>query len=377
MSPERMSAINLAGKYELVNDQERNMYFERAGRIEMIPSKPCSTQRDLALAYTPGVALPCEEIHNDPANAYRYTNKGNLVAVVTNGTAVPGLGDIGPHAAKPFMESLVSVYKTVADLDLFDLEISSNDPDEFVMALNAFQPSFGGILVVGIKAPDCYHIGSLAKQRQSIPVLLESTGVAVAMGAAVLNISRLLGKSLEQLRFSCIGKNELKKAFLKHLSLLGINSKSIDLYKSDSLEFGMLLSRDYDVLIFFEDQPEFILKGFKELKGNPLIILANKKLSEIVPVLEKIKPDAIIVPFDPILKNGIDGALSCPYLLRHAMNNRFPCISAKMLISATYAIANAVNLEELTRTENPIICPEIMNNNLYPIFDYHFRRFHQ
>ncbi|HEX4825983.1 MAG TPA: malic enzyme-like NAD(P)-binding protein, partial [Candidatus Polarisedimenticolaceae bacterium] len=178
----------------------------RRGKIEVTWTKPCATQRDLSLAYTPGVADPCREIHADPAAAYEYTAKGNLVAVVTNGTAVLGLGDIGPLAGKPVMEGKAVLFKRFADIDVFDIELDTKDPEEIIRIVRALAPTFGGINLEDIKAPECFRIEEELKASIGIPVFHDDQhGTAIISGAALLNALRLVGKAIAEVRIVFAG----------------------------------------------------------------------------------------------------------------------------------------------------------------------------
>src|ERR1700688_2886993 len=187
------------------------------GKISVTPTKPCSTQRDLSLAYTPGVAIPCLEIEKQPALAYRYTAKGNLVAVITNGTAVLGLGNIGALAGKPVMEGKAVLFKRFADIDVFDLEPATEDPEELIRAVKLLEPSFGGINLEDIRAPECFEIERRLKAEMQIPVFHDDQhGTAIISGAALLNALQLAGKSIAEVRivFSGAGAAALSCARL-------------------------------------------------------------------------------------------------------------------------------------------------------------------
>ena len=173
----------------------------RRGKIEVVPSKPCQTQRDLSLAYTPGVAEPCRDIHANPDDAYLYTAKGNLVAVVSNGTAVLGLGNIGALAGKPVMEGKGVLFKRFADIDVFDIELKTQDPDEIIKAVELLEPTFGGINLEDIKAPECFYIEEQLKKTMNIPVFHDDQhGTAIISGAALLNALELTGKKIEDVK---------------------------------------------------------------------------------------------------------------------------------------------------------------------------------
>src|SRR5579864_8997249 len=188
-----------------------------AGKVSIRPTKPCLTQRDLSLAYTPGVAVPCMAIHHDPSLAYKYTSKGNLVAVVTNGTAVLGLGNIGPLAGKPVMEGKGVLFKRFADIDVFDIEVNSENPDEVIRLCQLLEPTFGGINLEDIKAPECFFIEEELRKTMKIPVFHDDQhGTAIISGAALLNALKLTGKSIGEVRivFSGAGAAALSCAGL-------------------------------------------------------------------------------------------------------------------------------------------------------------------
>src|SRR5574339_755285 len=176
------------------------------GKISIVPTKPCRTQRDLSLAYTPGVAVPCLEIHEDPSKVYQYTAKGNLVAVVSNGTAVLGLGNIGPAAGKPVMEGKGVLFKRFAGIDVFDIELATEDPKEIIRACQLLEPTFGGINLEDIKAPECFAIEEELRDALSIPVFHDDQhGTAIVVGAAVLNGLEIQGKPASSARVVIAG----------------------------------------------------------------------------------------------------------------------------------------------------------------------------
>src|SRR5579863_3517062 len=186
-----------------VTKQEALDYHQgsRPGKIEVTPTKPCRTQRDLSLAYTPGVADPCLEIQKNPQDAYKYTARGNLVAVVSNGSAVLGLGDIGALAAKPVMEGKAVLFKRFADVDVFDIEVDSHDPDEIIKVCQLLEPTFGGINLEDIKAPECFYIEETLKKTMRIPVFHDDQhGTAIISGAALINALEIVGKKIGEIR---------------------------------------------------------------------------------------------------------------------------------------------------------------------------------
>src|SRR5262249_2873136 len=198
------------------------------GKIAVTPTKPCATQRDLSLAYTPGVAIPCLEIEKQPGLAYRYTGKGNLVAVVTNGTAVLGLGNIGPLAGKPVMEGKGVLFKRFADIDVFDLELAATDPKDVIRACQMLEPTFGGINLEDIKAPDCFVIEEELRRTLRIPVFHDDQhGTAIIVGAALLNALILVGKKIEDVIAVCNGGGAASIACAEHAVRLGLKRENI------------------------------------------------------------------------------------------------------------------------------------------------------
>ncbi len=190
----------------------------RPGKIEISPTKPCRTQRDLSMAYTPGVAQPCLEIHNNPHDAFKYTGRANLVAVVTNGTAVLGLGDIGALAGKPVMEGKAVLFKRFADVDVFDLEINSHDPDEVIKVCQLLEPTFGGINLEDIKAPECFYIEETLKKTMKIPVFHDDQhGTAIISGAALLNALEVVGKESRRSARWCSTAQELRESHARSI----------------------------------------------------------------------------------------------------------------------------------------------------------------
>jgi malate dehydrogenase (oxaloacetate-decarboxylating)(NADP+) len=194
----------------------------RPGKIEVIPTKEAKTQKDLSLAYSPGVAIPCTEIKNNPADVYKYTAKGNLVGVITNGTAVLGLGNIGAEASKPVMEGKAVLFKIFADIDVFDIEINETDPDKFVQIVKSLEPTFGGINLEDIKAPECFYIEKRLREEMNIPVMHDDQhGTAIISSAALLNALELQKKKIEKSKFVVNGAGAAAMACIKLYVSLG------------------------------------------------------------------------------------------------------------------------------------------------------------
>src|SRR3989440_835307 len=213
---------------ELTESALRYHRIPRPGRIEVVPTKPLATQRDLSLAYSPGVAAACHEIVRDPATAAELTARANLVGVVTNGTAVLGLGPIGPLAAKPVMEGKAVLFKKFAGLDCFDIELNERDPDKLIDMIVALEPTFGGINLEDIKAPECFYIERKCRERMKIPVFHDDQhGTAIIVGAAVVNGLRVVGKELANVKLGCSGAGAAALACLDLLVSLGIKRENI------------------------------------------------------------------------------------------------------------------------------------------------------
>src|SRR5690349_20555690 len=200
----------------------------RPGKIEVIPTKEAKTQRDLSLAYSPGVAEPCKEIATNKEDVYKYTAKGNLVGVISNGTAVLGLGDIGPEASKPVMEGKGVLFKIFADIDVFDIEVNEKDPEKFVQIVTALEPTLGGINLEDIKAPECFYIEQKLRERLNIPVFHDDQhGTAIISGAALLNGLELVGKRIQDVKLVSSGAGAAAIACLDLMVGLGIDRKNI------------------------------------------------------------------------------------------------------------------------------------------------------
>ena len=237
----------------------------RPGKIEVIPTKPSNGQRDLSIAYSPGVAEPCLEIHQNPEDVFKYTARGNLVAVITNGTAVLGLGDLGPEASKPVMEGKGVLFKIFADIDVFDLELNLTDPDKFVEAVKALEPTFGGINLEDIKAPDAFHIEKRLKEEMDIPVMHDDQhGTAIITGAALINALELVGKDISKVKVVFNGAGASAISCAKLYISLGV--KPDNLFMLDSK--GVInTSRDTNTLS--TEKKDFIRDTeYSDLKGH-------------------------------------------------------------------------------------------------------------
>ena len=220
---------------KIIRNQEALDYHSkgRPGKIEVIPTKATKTQRDLSLAYSPGVAIPCLEIEENPEKAYLYTAKGNLVAVISNGTAVLGLGNIGALAGKPVMEGKAVLFKIFADIDVFDIEINENDPEKFVQIVAALEPTFGGINLEDIKAPECFYIEQKLKERLHIPVMHDDQhGTAIISAAALLNALEIQKKKINKVKFVVNGAGAAAMACVQLYVALGANPDNFLMFDS-------------------------------------------------------------------------------------------------------------------------------------------------
>jgi malate dehydrogenase (oxaloacetate-decarboxylating)(NADP+) len=201
----------------------------RPGKIEVVPTKPHNTQYDLSLAYTPGVAQPCLEIHKQPGDVYRYTAKGNLVAVISNGTAVLGLGDIGPMAGKPVMEGKGLLFKIFADVDVFDIEVNEKDPKKLIEVVKAIAPTFGGINLEDIKAPECFEIEKTLKRELDIPVFHDDQhGTAIISAAGLMNALEICNKSIETIRVVVSGAGAAAVSCIKLYYTMGVKPENVE-----------------------------------------------------------------------------------------------------------------------------------------------------
>jgi len=344
----------------------------RPGKIEVVPTKEAKTQRDLSLAYSPGVAEPCKEIHAKPETVYKYTAKGNLVAVISNGTAVLGLGDIGPEAGKPVMEGKGVLFKIFADIDVFDIEINEKDPEKFVQIVKALEPTFGGINLEDIKAPECFYIEKKLKEQLNIPVMHDDQhGTAIISAAALLNALEIQKKRIEKARFVVNGAGAAAMACImlyialgaKHENFLVFDRKGV-LYKgrADMEEMKqrfanasaeMSLSdamKDADVFIGLSVGNVVTPDMLKSMAKNPIVFAMANPDPEIA------WEDAILARKDVIVATGrsdypnqVNNVLGFPYIFRGALDVRARQINEAMKLAAVNALA------ELAKTPVPDI----------------------
>ena len=341
------------------------------GKISVTPTKPCHTQRDLSLAYTPGVAIPCLEIEKQPGLAYRYTAKGNLVAVVTNGTAVLGLGNIGPLASKPVMEGKGVLFKRFADIDVFDLELAASDPKDVIRACQMLEPTFGAINLEDIKAPDCFIVEEELRRTMHIPVFHDDQhGTAIIVGAALLNALLLVNKKIEEVKVVCNGGGAASIACAEHALNLGMKRENIIMcdiagvvYEGRTVEMNPYKARfarktemrtlseamrGADVFIGLSVgncvTPEMLLA----MADRPIVFaLANPDPEIPYDVVVKTRPDAIVATGRSDFPNQVNNLLGFPFIFRGALDVRATTINDAMKLAATHALA------ELAREEVP------------------------
>ena len=335
--------------------------FPKPGKISVESSKPCATQDDLSLAYTPGVAEPVREIHADPANAYKYTNKGNLVAVITDGTAVLGLGNMGALASKPVMEGKGILFKRFADIDVFDIEITASSPDEFIQTVVNIAPTFGGINLEDIAAPHCFYIENELKRRLDIPVFHDDQhGTAVIVAAALLNALELQGKTLPTAKIVFLGAGAAGCSCAKLLKRMGatnitmvdrtgvITTERADLHDNNrelaiaptgakTLADAML---NCDVFIGVSAKNALDAELIKGMAKNPIIFALANPDPEVLPsVAHAIRDDILMATGRSDYPNQVNNALCFPYLFRGALDAKATKITEEMKVAAAMALS--------------------------------------
>ena len=336
----------------------------RPGKIEVTPTKPCRTQRDLSLAYTPGVADPCLEIQKNPQDAYKYTAKGNLVAVVSNGTAVLGLGDIGALAGKPVMEGKAVLFKRFADVDVFDIEVNSHDPDEIIKLCQLLEPTFGGINLEDIKAPDCFYIEETLKKTMKIPVFHDDQhGTAIISGAALLNALEVAGKDIGKVRVVFNGAGAAGIACAEHYVRLGVKRENIILCDTKGVVFagrkeGMNpykerfaretnlrtlaeALKDADVFAGLSVKGAITPDMVRSMAANPIVFaMANPDPEITYEDAKGCRSDVIIATGRSDYPNQVNNVLGFPFIFRGALDVRATAINEEMKLAATHALAN-------------------------------------
>jgi malate dehydrogenase (oxaloacetate-decarboxylating)(NADP+) len=345
--------------------------FPQPGKIQVAPTKPLATQRDLALAYSPGVAAPCDAIVEDPLNAYKYTARGNLVAVVTNGTAVLGLGNIGPLAGKPVMEGKGVLFKKFAGVDVFDIELDENDPDKLVDIICAMEPTFGGINLEDIKAPECFYIEKKCRERMNIPVFHDDQhGTAIVAAAAVLNSLRLVNKDIGSVRVVTSGAGAAAIACLELLVALGVKRENITVCDSKGVIYqdrddkmdeskkrfaipdnGQRKLADAMVgadIFMGLSGPKLVTQDMvKSMAAYPVILaMANPEPEILPPLVKEVRPDAIIGTGRSDFPNQVNNVLCFPFIFRGALDVGATTINDEMKLACVRAIADLAMAEQ-------------------------------
>lgn len=351
----------------MANEQQRRAALvyhakPKPGKTEVVPTKNYETQRDLALAYSPGVAIPCLEIEKNNSDVYKYTNKGNLVAVISNGTAVLGLGDIGPNAAKPVMEGKALLFKIFADIDVFDIEVDAKDPDKFIDAVKAIAPTFGGINLEDIKSPEAFEIERRLKEELNIPVMHDDQhGTAIISAAALLNALELANKKIEKVKIvvsgagaAAISCSKLYCALgVKHENIVMLDSKGVirkdrETLSSEKIEFATAKKLDTleeaiegaDVFIGLSTAniltPEMLLT----MASNPIVFaMANPDPEIGYDLACKTRKDIIMATGRSDHPNQVNNVLGFPFIFRGALDVRSTAINEEMKMAAVKALA--------------------------------------
>ena len=346
----------------------------RPGKIEVIPTKEAKTQRDLSLAYSPGVAEPCKEIVNNPDDVFKYTAKGNLVGVITNGTAVLGLGNIGPEASKPVMEGKAVLFKIFADIDVFDIEINETDPQKFVDIVASLEPTFGGINLEDIKAPECFFIEQELKKRCKIPVMHDDQhGTAIISAAALLNALEIQKKKIEKVHFVVNGAGAAATACMRLYASLGAKPENFFVFDKDGIlhsdrtdipEVQLPFTRDkkfreWNLAKAMKDADVFLglsvgnvvtAEMVKSMAKNPIVFaMANPEPEIMYDVAKNSRKDLIMATGRSDTPNQVNNVLGFPYIFRGALDVRATGINEAMKLAAVKALA------ELAKTPVPDI----------------------
>lgn len=345
--------------------------FPIPGKIQVAPTKPLATQRDLALAYSPGVAAPCLEIAADPLAAYKYTARGNLVAVVSNGTAVLGLGNIGALAGKPVMEGKGVLFKKFAGIDVFDIEVDESDPDKLIDVVAALEPTFGGINLEDIKAPECFYIEKKLRERMNIPVFHDDQhGTAIICTAAVLNGLRVIKKNISDVRLVVSGAGASAIACMNLLVALGMQRHNITVCDSKGViykgrEANMAETKaayavdnngkrtlgevieGADIFLGCSGPKVMTQEMVSKMAKSPLILaLANPEPEIMPPLAKEVRPDAIICTGRSDFPNQVNNVLCFPFIFRGALDVGATAINEEMKLAAVHAIAELAHAEQ-------------------------------
>lgn len=342
--------------------------FPRPGKISVTPIKQLANQRDLALAYSPGVAIPCLEIQRDPALAAKYTARSNLVGVITNGTAVLGLGNIGPLASKPVMEGKGVLFKKFAGIDVFDIEIAQNDPDRFIEAVASLEPTFGGINLEDIKAPECFKIERELRERMNIPVFHDDQhGTSIIVAAAMLNALLITGKKIEEIKVVCSGAGAAAISCLDIICALGVDKNNILVSDSRGIittsrenldETKQRYARnttattieevmdDVDMFLGLSMPGTLTEDMVRRMAKDPIVFALANPTPEIMPeVAHAVRPDVIMATGRSDYPNQVNNALCFPYIFRGALDVGATAVNEEMKIACVKAIAAMAHVE--------------------------------
>ena len=348
------------------NMKEAALEYHRSGRkgkLEVLPTKPCDTAWELSLAYSPGVAEPCREIDKDKDLSYEYTNRGNLVAVASNGTAILGLGNLGALAGKPVMEGKGVLFKKFADVDAYDIEIDTADPDEFIKTVKYLEPTFGGINLEDIKAPECFYIEDKLKEEMDIPVFHDDQhGTAIISGAGLLNACEITGKKMSELKMAFNGAGASAIACAEFFIALGAKRENIImcdsrgviyegrnaglnpqkerfLVKTDKRTIGDALV-GADVFVGLSNGGAINQENVKSMAKNPIIFAMANPDPEILPAdAKEARSDVITATGRSDFANQVNNVLGFPFIFRGALDVRATKINDEMKVAAAYSLA--------------------------------------
>ena len=335
----------------------------RKGKLEVLPTKPCDTAWELSLAYSPGVAEPCREIDKDEDLSYEYTNRGNLVAVASNGTAILGLGNLGALAGKPVMEGKGVLFKKFADVDAYDIEIATEDPDEFIKTVKYLEPTFGGINLEDIKAPECFYIEDKLKEEMDIPVFHDDQhGTAIISGAGLLNACEITGKKMSELKMAFNGAGASAIACAEFFIALGAKRENIIMCDSRGVIYEgrnaglnpqkerFLVETDKrtigdalvgaDVFVGLSNGGAINQQDVKNMAKNPIIFAMANPDPEILPVdAKEARSDVITATGRSDFANQVNNVLGFPFIFRGALDVRATKINDEMKVAAAYSLA--------------------------------------
>lgn len=334
--------------------------YHQGGKIEVVARTPLKNEHDLSIAYSPGVAVPCKEIQRDPHTAYEYTAKGNLVAVISNGTAVLGLGNIGALAGKPVMEGKAALFRKFADISAFDIEIDETDPDKFIDIVRSIAPTFGGINLEDIKAPECFYIESQLKEVLNIPIMHDDQhGTAIISTAGIINGLKITNRQAKDLKIVVLGAGGAAIACAKMARNLGakevimFDSKgAITTFRKDLNGFKKDFAISYEVGSYKEalEGADVVLglsrgdilsaKDIEGMNPNPMVFAMSNPIPEIDPkIVHQVRPDAIIATGRSDYPNQINNVLGFPYIFKGALKARARCINEEMKLASAHALA--------------------------------------